>query len=64
MSANDKLVEKFLNKEIKFTDISTILLKIINLKEFKKLKKIKPKNVEQVNKIAKYVSLKIDSLSI
>ena len=64
VSANDKLVEKFLNKEIKFTDISTILLKIINLKEFKKLKKIKPKNVEQVNKIAKYVSLKIDSLSI
>ena len=64
VSANDELVNKFLNQKIRFTDISKILLKIINLNEFKKFKKIKPKNVEEVNKLADYVSLKISSMSI
>jgi len=64
VSANDKLVEKFLNYEIDFTDISKILLKIINLNEFRKFKKIKPKTVEEVSKLAHYVSLKINSMSI
>ena len=64
VSANDKLVNMFLKKEIKFTDISDILLKITNLKEFIKFKKIKPKNVEEVEKLAKYVSLKINTLCI
>ena len=64
VSANDKLVSRFLKNEIKFTDISHTLLKIINLKEFSKLKRITPKNVEQVSKLADYVSLKINSMSI
>jgi len=64
VSANDKLVDRFLKNEIKFTDISKVLLKIINLTEFKKFKKIKPKSVEQVTKLADYVSLKIRTMSV
>ncbi len=64
VSANDQLVDRFLKNEIKFTDISDFLLKIINLNEFKKLKSIKPKNVTEVSKLAQYVSLKINSMSV
>ena len=64
VSANDKLVGKFLKNKIKFNDISKVLLKITNLNEFKKFKKIKPKNAEEVAKLADYVSLKIDTMSI
>ncbi len=64
VSANDKLVERFLNNTIKFTDISNILLKITSLSEFKKFKNIKPKNIKEINNLAKYVSLKVASLSV
>jgi len=64
VAANDNLVNKFLKNEIQFTDISKILLKITSLNEFKKFKMIKPKNVEEIEKLADYVSLKINSLSV
>ena len=64
VSANDQLVSNFLNNKIKFTDISKILLKITNLKEFNKLNKIIPKNIDQIDKLANYVSLKVNTLSI
>jgi 1-deoxy-D-xylulose-5-phosphate reductoisomerase len=64
VSANDSLVDKFLKDEIKFLDISKILLKIVKLKEFTKLKKITPKSTKEVNNLAQYVSLKIDTLSV
>jgi 1-deoxy-D-xylulose-5-phosphate reductoisomerase len=64
VSANDKLVSLFLNNKIKFTDISKILLKITNLEEFKNFKLIKPKNIDQINKLVNYVSLKIDTLRV
>ena len=64
VSANDKLVSKFLKKEIKFIDISNILLKITSLHEFRKFKLIKPKNVKEINNLANYVSLKIDTISV
>ena len=64
VSANDKLVERFLNNTIKFTDISNILLKITSLSEFKKFKNIKPKNIKEINNLAKYVSLKVASSSV
>ena len=64
VSANDKLVSRFLKKEIKFTDISKTLLKIIMLSEFKKFKKIKPKNIKEIDQLADYVSLKIKTMSI
>jgi len=64
VSANDKLVKLFLNNKIKFVDISKILLKICNIKEFNKFRSIKPKNMDEINNLAKYVSLKIDSMSV
>ena len=64
VSANDNLVHQFLNGKIKFTDISKNLLKILNDKEFLKLKNITPKNIEDINKLANYVSLKVNSMSI
>ena len=64
VSANDKLVNRYLRNEIKFTDISKILLKVCNLNEFKKFKKIKPKNIVQITKLADYVSLKISTISV
>ena len=64
VAANDKLVDMFLNRKIKFLDISRILLKIINIDEFKKYKRIKPKNIAQIEQLNNYVSLKINSLRI
>ena len=64
VSANDKLVNKFLKNEIKFTDISNMLLKIIKLKEFIRFKKIKPKNIKDITKLADYVSVKINNMRI
>jgi len=64
VSANDILVNRFLKNEIKFTDIAKVLLKITNLNEFKKFKKFEPKNVEEVTKLANYVSLKIKTMRV
>ena len=64
VSVNDKLVHMFLQNKIKFLDISKIMLKIINNKEFTKYKKIIPKNIEQITQLSHYVSLKIKSFRI
>jgi len=64
VTANDKLVNMFLENKIKFLDISRILLKIINNKDFKKYKRISPTNVNQIEQLSNYVSLKICSLRI
>ena len=64
VSANDELVNLFLNNKIKFTDISKQLFKIINNKKFSKFKRILPKNVSQILKLNNYVRLKINSKSI
>ena len=58
ISANDLLVNQFLKKKIKFTEISKYLKKITNLKEFKKFKAIKPKNFKQILTLSSYVRLK------
>ena len=62
--ANDLLVSKFLKKEIKFVDISIILLKLLKSKELKSYKSIKPKNVNEIIKLHDYVSLKINAISV
>ncbi len=51
VSINDKFVELFLNNKIKFTDISIKMHKMLNLYNFKKYKKIKPKNIEEIIKM-------------
>ena len=64
VSANDKLVNLFLYEKISFTDISNILLKICKLPEFNKFKSKTPKNIDEINDLADYVSLKIDAMSV
>jgi 1-deoxy-D-xylulose-5-phosphate reductoisomerase len=64
ISANDELVQLFLNGKIKFTDIFKLLYKIVNLKEFMKYKQISPKNFDQINKLNIYVRLKTQSVSV
>ena len=64
VSANDNLVHMFLNGKIKFNDIAKNLLKVLSSKEFIKLKKISPKSVEEIDKLANYVSLKTNSMSV
>ncbi len=59
VSANDTLVELFLNKKITFDKIFIYLLKILQLKYIKSLKKIKPNSyldIERVNKIVRVVT--------
>ena len=64
VSANDKLVSLFLNNKINFIDISKTLLKVCSLSEFSRFKLIKPKNIDEINNLADYVSLKIDSMGV
>ena len=64
VSANDALVNLFLKKEIKFSNISKILLKLLKKKEFVKFKRIIPKNINEIIKISDYVRSKINSKSI
>ena len=64
VSANDTLVDLFLEKKIKFFDIYKYLIKILSLNEFKKFKSIKPKNLEQITVLSRNVRLKTISLSV
>ena len=64
VSANDKLVNMFLEGKIHFTDISKILLKVIKYKKFQKYKRISPKNINEIINLSDYVSLKINSLRV
>ena len=64
VSANDKLVNLFLCRKIKFRDISNNLIKICNMPQFTKFKSKKPKNIDDINNLSKYVSLKIDTMSV
>ncbi len=59
VTTNDYLVDHFLKNKIKFNDISKNLFKIIKKKEFIKLKKKSPKNIDEIMKLNKYVRLKI-----
>tara|TARA_B100001057_G_C22802980_1_gene932276 strand:- start:114 stop:1280 length:1167 start_codon:yes stop_codon:yes gene_type:complete len=64
ITVNDYLVYKFLEKKLNFKMLMNLIIKISNLKEFKKFKKIKPKNVEDIYRIRDFVSFKMDSLGI
>jgi 1-deoxy-D-xylulose-5-phosphate reductoisomerase len=58
VSVNDELVNLFINKKIKFTEISKNLEKILNYKEILKFKHKSPKNFEEIISISKYARLK------
>ena len=60
VSINDKLVKLFLNNRIKFTDISKKMNSILNLKEFKKYKKLKAKKIEDIINLNKKIEIKMN----
>ena len=64
VSANDLLVQFFLDGKIKFLDIERFLKRVIKLREFNKFKHISPTSVNQIIKLNKYVRLKTQSLSV
>ena len=64
VSINDALVELYLNKKIKFNDISRLLLKFSKKPEFTLFKKKKIKSINDIIKLNKFVHFKIKSTSI
>ena len=64
VSANDELVNLFLNKKISFNQIIKNLTKIINLKEFRKFRNKKPRNIREIYNLNTSVRLKIRELCI
>ena len=64
VSANDELVNCYLEGKIKYTDIYENLIKIIQIKAFKKYLNIRPKNIDQISKLMKEVRLKCNDLCI
>ena len=64
VSANDSLVELFLNKQISYLEIYKILNIITGQKEFTKLKLIKTFSLGQISNLSKYVALKTKALSV
>ena len=64
ISANDELVDLFLQNKIKFLDISKKLMTILDLKEFKKYRSKIPNNLAQIITLNRYVRLKTRTLCV
>ena len=64
VSANDELVNCYLEGKIKYTDIYENLIKIIQMRTFRKYLYISPKNIDQISKLMKEVRLKCNDLCI
>ena len=64
VSANDELVNLYINKKIKFLDIFNNLSKIINLKKYSKLINKKPNQIDEIFNLSKEVRLKTKNLCI
>ena len=64
VSANDQLVDLFLDGKINFLDITFFLKKILRMKIFLKYKKRSPKNYNELINLSNYVRLKTRTLCI
>ena len=60
--ANDELVNLFLLKKLKFTDINIFIQRLINMKEIKNLSQNKPGNIASIIYTKKLIKKKIDQL--
>ena len=58
VSANDTLVQLFLENKIKFTDIQKKLFNIINKRQFINYKNKSPKTIKDIVELNNYVRLK------
>ena len=64
VSANDELVNLYLKNKISFINFQKKLKNFMNLNEFVKLKKKKPRNIKEIHALNGYVRLKIRELCI
>ena len=64
VSANDEIINMYLNGKIKYADISKKLFNFINKKEFTRFKYIQPSSIKEIVKLNNYVRLKINSLVV
>ncbi len=62
ITANDEIVKLFLKNKISFREIVPTIHKIIKSKDFKKFKKIMPKNLDNITELSKFVRFKIQSI--
>ena len=62
VSVNDILVNLFLEKKIKYNQIVSIMLKLINYKVFLKYKKLTPKKIEDIISVKNHVVYEIKKL--
>jgi 1-deoxy-D-xylulose-5-phosphate reductoisomerase len=64
VATNDEFVKLYLNNKIKFNVLGKKIYEFLNSQEFIKYKLIKPKKIDAIEKLNKYVRLKINKLSI
>jgi 1-deoxy-D-xylulose-5-phosphate reductoisomerase len=64
VATNDEFVKLYLNKKIRFNELSKKIFKFLNSNEFVKYKFIKPEKIETIEKLNQYVRLKINKLSV
>ena len=64
ISANDELVDLYINNKIKFLEINKNLIKIIKFKKYANLIKKKPKKISDIIKLSEEVRLKTKNLCI
>ena len=62
VAANDELVNLYLKKKIKYSDISSNLLKIIEMDKFTKFKKKFPKKMSDIKRVNDNVRLIINEM--
>ena len=62
VSVNDFLVDKFLQKKIKFQDITNLSIKFINHDNFKKLKKNYPQKINDIINLNRKIKLNLNEL--
>jgi len=60
--ANDELVNLFLLKKLNFTDITSLLQKLINMKVFKNLNQNKPGNIKSIIYLNKFIREQINKI--
>jgi len=63
VTVNDNIVNDYLNKKIKFHEISKKVLKLINLNKFKKYKKLFPKDINEIIKLNNKINLEISKIN-
>ncbi len=64
VTVNDEVVKLFLEKKIKFTDITKIITRTIYSKKYLKYKKKPANNLNKIINLNKFVRLKMKSLSV